>query len=49
MSHEELRAFLTSVLVKSNKSRSALELARKWTGERNNVTGAPAVQKAETK
>ncbi len=48
VSHEELRAFLTSVLVKSGKSHNALEWTRKWGGERN-VTGSPAVQKAETK
>lgn len=48
VSHEELRAFLTSVLVKSGKSHNALEWARKWGSERQ-VTGAPAVQKAETK
>lgn len=48
VSQEELRAFLTSVLVKSGKSHNAVEWARKWGGERN-VTGPPAVQKAETK
>jgi diadenylate cyclase len=48
VSHEELRAFLTSVLVKSSKSRNAMEWARKLGGERN-VVGSPAVQKAETK
>ncbi len=48
VTHEELRAFLTSVLVKSGKSRNALEWARKWAAERN-VSGPPAVEKADSK
>ncbi|MDB6064171.1 MAG: Diadenylate cyclase [Pedosphaera sp.] len=49
VSQEELRAFLTSVLVKAGKPHSLMAWARNWLGERNNVTGGPAVQKANTK
>jgi diadenylate cyclase len=58
VSHEELRAFLTSELVKRRKSDSLLEWARKWWRSRNMTaaaaptpTPAPttAVQKAESK
>src|SRR5882762_1863488 len=48
VSHEELRAFLTSVLVKGGKPPKALEWARKWAGTRN-IPRTAAVQKAESK
>lgn len=48
VSHEELRAFLTSVLVKGGKPPKAVEWARKWAGTRN-IPRTAAVQKAESK
>ncbi len=48
VSHEELRAFLTSVLVKGGKPPKAVEWARKWAGTRN-MPRTAAVQKAESK
>jgi len=48
VSHEELRAFLTSVLVKGGKPPKAVEGARKWAGTRN-IPRTAAVQKAESK
>jgi len=47
VSREELRAFLTSVLVKSGKSHSLVEWFRKWSSDRS-VPRAPAVQKADS-
>ena len=47
VSHEELRAFLTSVLVKGGKPPKAVEWARKWAGTRN-IPRTAAVQKAES-
>jgi diadenylate cyclase len=47
VSEEELRAFLTSVLVKRGQQHSLLEWFKKWSGERQ-MPSAPAVQKAET-
>ena len=35
VSHEELRAFLTSVLVKGSKPHTLVEASRKWLGVRN--------------
>jgi diadenylate cyclase len=46
--HEELRSFLTSVLVKRGKPHSLLEGIRKWWSERS-VPRAAAVQKANSK
>jgi len=46
--HEELRAFLTSVLVKGGKSHNALAWTRKLARQQS-VSGAPAVQKADSK
>jgi len=48
VSNEELRAFLTSVLVKGGKPPKAVEWARKWAGTRN-LPRTAAVQKAESK
>jgi diadenylate cyclase len=48
VSQEELRAFLTSVLVKSGRSHSVVEWFRKWSSDRG-VPRAPAVQKADSK
>jgi diadenylate cyclase len=48
VSHEELRAFLTSVLVKSGKSHPARETLRRWWVEKNSPRSA-AVQKADPK
>jgi diadenylate cyclase len=47
VTQEELRSFLTSVFVKSGKSRNVIELWHKWTGERH-VPQSAAVQKAES-
>ena len=47
VSQEELRAFLTSVLVKRGKHQSAMEGMKKWSANRR-LPAAPAVQKAET-
>jgi diadenylate cyclase len=47
VSQEELRAFLTSVLVRRGSQRSVLEWVRKWSGD-HRMPGAPAVQKADT-
>ncbi len=49
VSHEELRAFLTSVLVKSGKSHQTLESLRKWAGERTAPRAPTAVPKAGSK
>jgi diadenylate cyclase len=54
VTHEELRAFLTSVLVKSAKSHQTLQSLRKWASERAPhrppVVHGPAVaQKANSK
>ena len=46
VTQEELRAFLTSVLVKPGKPNSLAERFRKWSSERA-VVRAPAVQKAD--
>lgn len=48
VSHEELRSFLTSVLVKGAKSNQTLDKLRKWATDRR-VHGPPAVQKADSK
>ncbi|MDB6124211.1 MAG: Diadenylate cyclase [Pedosphaera sp.] len=48
VTHEELRAFLTSVFVKPSRSRNLVEWFRKWQGDRH-VPESPAVQKAESK
>lgn len=45
---EELRAFLTSVLIKGAKSRSFVEWIRKWKGDRFSPP-APANQKPDAK
>jgi diadenylate cyclase len=47
VSQEELRAFLTSVLLKRGKQHIAVEWVKKWSGERR-LPAPPAVQKAET-
>ena len=47
VSHEELRAFLTSVLVKRGKHQPAMDWMKKWSTNRR-LPPAPAVQKAET-
>jgi diadenylate cyclase len=47
VSQEELRAFLTSVLVKRSKPHTALEWMKQWSRDRR-LPAAPAVQKAET-
>jgi diadenylate cyclase len=47
VTQEELRSFLTSVFVRSGKSRNVIELWRRWTGERH-VPQSAAVQKAES-
>lgn len=47
VSQEELRAFLTSVLVRRGRQHSVVEWIKQWSGERR-MHGAPAVQKAET-
>jgi diadenylate cyclase len=47
VSREELRAFLTSVLVKSGKSHNVVEWFRRWSSDRG-VPRAPAVQKADS-
>lgn len=46
VSQEELRAFLTSVLLKGAKPHKAVDWVKKFSGERR--LSAPAVQKAET-
>ena len=48
VSHEELRAFLTSVLVKGGKPHNAVEWVRNRWGERG-IPRTAAVQKAESK
>jgi diadenylate cyclase len=48
VSQEELRAFLTSVLLKQGKSSSLMDWTRKRMGDRA-VAQAPAVQKADPK
>jgi diadenylate cyclase len=48
VSQEELRAFLTSVLVKPSRSRNLIDWFRKWQSDRH-VPQAPVVQKAESK
>jgi diadenylate cyclase len=48
VSQEELRAFLTSVLVKAGKPHSLLAWVRNLAGERS-IAGGPAVQKANSK
>ncbi|MDB6108924.1 MAG: Diadenylate cyclase [Pedosphaera sp.] len=47
VSQEELRAFLTSVLVRRGSQRSVVEWVKQWSGDRR-MQRAPAVQKAET-
>jgi diadenylate cyclase len=47
VSQEELRAFLTSVLVRRGRQHSVVEWIKNWSGERR-TQRAPAVQKAET-
>lgn len=58
VTHEELRAFLTSVLVKSGKSHQTLQSLRKWASERaphgppvvhGPVVHGPVAQKANSK
>jgi diadenylate cyclase len=48
VSHEELRAFLTSVLVKSGQSHSAVEWMRSWWNNKHHPRTS-AVQKADSK
>jgi diadenylate cyclase len=47
VSQEELRAFLTSVLVKRGKHQPAMEWVKKWSTNRR-LPAAPPVQKAKT-
>ena len=48
VTEEEMRAFLTSVLVKGSKPRTGLEWVRSWLGSRN-PSGAAVMGKAESK
>ena len=48
VSHEELRSFLTSVLVRRSKPHTLVDGFRRWWGDRT-VPRTSAVQKANTK